>query len=318
MPLGTKETYGGIFEILKAADITDPEQIKLELARVLAIQKQSQSASLATFVAGMASPGVKAFLSSGGDLPEAALLLLQAREASTNDAQAQAAADGPRAEAGLLREGFEPGQFPILKAAFSETARETSAKARKAAAGVLASEIDKKIHDFRESQIGEERLQAADIEFSGAMTGIEVYDFAKLLELAEHRWKLRLASPDVSKRKILQAVIAPKEIPVEAEAMEILRERIFQLEKQGVDVSAAIKAWEAVGWAAMKAPYIGVSDWHLDKANKAVNATIQDAATKASVGGGNVNVQVNQTNIGTAYLDNMPDRHSPPYADVGD
>ena len=292
IPLGTEATYTGIFELLATAGITDPEQIKDEMARVLSIQKASQSASLGSFVAGMASPGIKAFLGQGGSFTDAAIMLLQARAAATNDAQATTIADvmlrvsrgstgtqeflgrrseelgfgrfetltdtqrlqllerifveasqgGPEAMTALQREGFEPGQFPLIVSAFSASAREAAAKARGTAGQTSGADIDRKIKDFRESQIGIERLQQADIEYAEAVAGMQVYDIAKLRELAEHRNKLRLARPGMRGGEVFEAVLTSPEALIEREAMGILLERIAGLEAQGIDTTGATAA----------------------------------------------------------------------------
>ena len=57
----------------------------------------------------------------------------------------EAARGGPEAMTALQREGFEPGQFPLIVSTFSQTARETAVNARQAAAQASGADIDKKI-----------------------------------------------------------------------------------------------------------------------------------------------------------------------------
>ena len=54
--------------------------------RILAIQGKSLSSDPGTFAAGLASPGIKSFLGSGASVTDAAIALLQARQAVSNDA----------------------------------------------------------------------------------------------------------------------------------------------------------------------------------------------------------------------------------------
>ncbi|MCK4660991.1 MAG: hypothetical protein KAV82_15830, partial [Phycisphaerae bacterium] len=354
LPTGTVSTYGSILEVIAAAGITDPEQIKLELARVLAAQGKSLSADPGSFTAGLAGKGIKSFLAGGGELTDAAILLLQARQAVSNDAEAatvastilqvargstatkdflggkagefgfgdfdqlsdtellkvleqtftQAAAGGPAAEAKLLRQGFEPGQFPVIKSAFSAAARDAAVEARKAMQGVSATDIDKQMADFATSQIGESRVQSAKDDYADAMTGMDVFYVTQLRRAAQRRLDRERAS---GQSPWLIELLHTDEQLVEREMRGLLEGFIERQESLGVDMPGARSATEK-----LRTTPSGLWGWD----DKLLREAAQAVAGVSR--GAQVPVVFNTTNIGTAYLDNMPDRHSPPYADVGD
>jgi hypothetical protein len=368
VPTGTAATYSTMFEVLKAAGLTDPEQIKTELAKVLAVQKGSASQDPGAFLLGLASTGMKGFLAGGGKLTDAATILAQAREAVSNDAEAVTAADvilragrgstttrpflagkakefglgkfeeltdtqlfqllqqtfmqaeagGPAAMSKLLQQGFEPGQFPILKAAFGQTARDVADAARKAAETTTGAVVEKQIQDFAGSQIGKERVQAADIEYGRAALGIDVFSIIKLRELAQERYKQRIARKDVRGGEIFEASTVSEEALVEREAMGLLRERILELQKQGADVGAAWKVYSAAERGNLILPSTGVPDELLDLVNTAVNAAIERAAgEKGGVPGGRpAPIQVSVTNVGTNYALTKPGYFTEPPPDL--
>lgn len=368
MPTGSVDTYSMVLEMLKTANLTDPEQIMLELSRAFTIQKASLSDDLGAFLKGLNSPGAKAFFSGGGSVTEAALLLLQAREASSDDATAatnmdialraargssattkflagqakslgfgdfdtltdtqrmqllqrvfvDAAAGGPAAESALLREGFEPGQFPILKSMFAKGARDTATGARQEAAQARAADIEKKIRDFADSQIGKERHLDADIEYSAAIAGIDIYSIAKLRELAEHRNKLRLARRDVTGGELFEASVTRPEALIEREAINILYERALQLQQKGVDATGALNVIGIAKRGGLNPFTVGVDDTMLDHANEAVNQAIKDAGARSLAGGGGAPMTVNVTNVATNYADTKPGYNSPDSPDFGD
>ncbi|MCK4626374.1 MAG: hypothetical protein KAV00_13735 [Phycisphaerae bacterium] len=353
LPTGTVATYGSILEVIAAAGITDPEQIKLELARVLAVQGKSLSADPGSFTAGLAGKGIKSFLAGGGELADAAILLLQARQAVSNDAEAataagtilqvargstatrgflagkargfgfddfnqlpdtellkvleqtftQAATGGPTAEAKLLRRGFEPGQFPVIKAAFSAAARDAAVEARKAMQGVSAADIDKQTQDFAASQIGESRVQSAKDDYGDALAGMDVFHVTQLRRAAQRKRDREIAA---DQSPWLIELLHTDEALVEREMRGLLEEFIERLESSGVDVTEARSKTEK-----LRTTPAGVWGWSDKLLREAAQAT-------AGASRGRAPVVFNTTNVGTAYLDNMPDRHSPPYADVGD
>ncbi|MCK4626872.1 MAG: hypothetical protein KAV00_16290, partial [Phycisphaerae bacterium] len=170
----------------------------------------------------------------------------------------------------------------------------------------------------------------------GAITGVErVQDF-----IAQYQQAVRgdrditaeainkqLAGDEVTR---LTFAIASTDAQIEKEkttgapaadalAMELQRKRL-ELSSRSRGESAAKRAvkqrlltsGQVVGMTSLMVLEEDVSGYTIDKT---VDAVRQGDVTFDAQRGG---LRINVVNIGTAYLDNMPDRHSPPYADVGD
>lgn len=360
LPTGTVKTYGALLEVLAAVPglLDDSERIKVELARILAVQAASQSSDPASFAAGLAGKGIKGFLAGGGSVTDAAVLLLQARQAVSNDAEAattagiilqvargstatrefltgkarefglgdfdalsetqllqvlertfvQAAEGGPSAMAALLREGFEPGQFALIKGAFAETSRDAAAKARAGVAGVRAAGIDRQWADFANSQVGMARVTEAQEEYDDAKVGMATFYEVQFRRAAERRLARMRA-----KREIpwLQEVLESDEMLIERLMVDAMLRQVDRVEAAGGDATVAREALFEGSLSKNLSPIWG----HFDETLAAGIRKVVDASMAAGVP---VQVTNNTTNVANNYADTKPGYGRQDYPHYGD